>query len=96
MKWLQEKMTGKDKEKEFAKRTGGRKTFASGAFPMDKGDIDYKNVLVEHKFTQAKSFSLSLKVLHKIIKEGNDKGKEGILIVDFDGERFIVRRYTNE
>jgi len=95
MKWLEEdtpQEKGRKAERKYAKKIGARPTFASGAFIQDKGDIDYENYLIEHKHTTKQTYTLSHKVLQKIINEGRQNKQEGVLIIDFSGDKYIIRK----
>lgn len=94
MKWLNEtpQEKGRKNEAKFAKRYKGRKTIASGAFLFDKADVDFSDCIVEHKNSTGKSFSLSLKTLEKIEREGKEKNKEGVLVLNLGNKEYLIRR----
>jgi len=63
-KWLNKKISEREKSDKrvakIAKKTGGRIVANSGATAFSKGDIRYKDSLLEHKQTSKKSFSFQL------------------------------------
>lgn len=59
-----------EQEKNAAKRYGGKRVPASGAMPGSKGDVrDKGRLMVECKFTRAKSYRLKLEDLMKLESE---------------------------
>ena len=56
-------------EDRLAKKLGGKRTAASGAFWNRKGDVRTTDWLVEHKWTGKASFSIKAAVLEKIVNE---------------------------
>jgi hypothetical protein len=56
-------------EEELAKSTGGTRQPGSGAFPNRKGDVRENGFLVEDKFTDAKSYTLTTDTWLKITRE---------------------------
>ena len=58
-------------ERQLAKSTSGRKQPASGAFPGRKGDVIENGFLVDDKFTDAQSYSLTVKDWRKITAEAS-------------------------
>jgi len=84
------KYTWKEKEKDIAKKIGGKRVYGSGNLWFEKGDIKLKDTLVEVKTTDKKSISVKLSVLKKIEKEAYKSGRKPILILDIRGHRYIV------
>ena len=75
----------------------GKLTPGSGNTAFEKGDVvgegNYKNIRIENKFTEAKSFSLNKEYLIQKIKECLVlHGKELVMRVDFNGECYVVMR----
>ena len=56
-------------EKRLAKKVGGTRTAASGAFWSRKGDVRSKELLIEHKWTGKKQVTIKSEVLKKITRE---------------------------
>jgi hypothetical protein len=62
---------------------GGKPQIASGALPFWKHDIDADNFLIEHKYTEAKSFSIKKKYFNSLSEEAYKIGKLPMMIVEF-------------
>lgn len=76
-------------EKKTAKRLGGDLTPASGALGSAKGDIVFKEVLMESKATIKNSITIKLEWLAKISREATDVFKSPALSITYvnkDGE----------
>lgn len=71
-----EKKTAKD----FA---GGQATIASGALPFWKQDIQSDNFLIEHKYTEAKSFSIKKQYFSDITREAFKLGRLPMMVIEF-------------
>ena len=56
-------------EKRLAKKVGGTRTAASGAFWSRKGDVRSKELLIEHKWTGKKQVTIKSEVLKKITRD---------------------------
>lgn len=56
-------------EEELAKSSGGRRQPASGALPGRKGDVRENGFLVDDKFTDAASYTITKKTWRKIEQE---------------------------
>jgi hypothetical protein len=73
----------KKQEKELAKRVGGYRTTASGAFYV-KGDVRRKGVVrIEAKTTKNKSFSVTLDMVDKIEHAALSCGELPVIVVEF-------------
>jgi len=77
-------------EKRLAKVLGGSRTAASGAFWSRKGDVRTTDLLIEHKWTGKKSFSLSAQVLEKIMTEALLDGRIPVLGIHLNGHNYVV------
>lgn len=77
-------------EDRLAKKIGGSRTAASGAFWSRKGDVRSSDLLIEHKFTGKKSFSVKAEVLKKITREAILDGRMPVLGVHLDGENYVI------
>jgi len=73
----------KDQEKRVAKRSGGKRTPASGALPGAKGDVEALVHLLECKTTGKKSIRIEQKWLAKIAREARMKHKDAGLVASF-------------
>jgi hypothetical protein len=76
---------GRRKEKELARDMGGQQQPASGAFPGHKGDVVKDQCLIEHKYTKALSFPLTLSLFRKIRREAEESGKKPVVVLEFSG-----------
>ena len=77
-------------EDRLAKKVGGSRTAASGAFWSRKGDVRSADLLIEHKFTGKKQTTLKSDVLRKITREAILDGRMPVLGVHLDGENYVV------
>jgi len=59
----------RNSEEELAKSTGGQRQPNSGAMPGRKGDVRENGFLVDDKFTDAKSYTLTTATWLKITRE---------------------------
>lgn len=77
-------------EKRLAKKIGGSRTAASGAYWQRKGDVRSDDLLIEHKYTGKKSFSIKSDVLKKIMREAILDGRMPVLGIHLDGEDYVI------
>lgn len=77
-------------EKRLAKAIGGSVTAASGAFWSRKGDVRSDDLLIEHKWTGRKSFTLTSQVLEKIMDEALLVGRVPVLGFHLNGRNYVV------
>ena len=77
-------------EKRIAKKVGGSVNAASGAFWSRKGDVRSVDLLIEHKFTGKKSFSVKSDVLKKIVREAILDGRMPVLGIHLEGENYVI------
>ena len=77
-------------EKRIAKRIGGKRNAASGAYWQRKGDVRSDDLLIEHKYTGKKSFSVKSDVLKKIMREAILDGRTPVLGIHLDGEDYVI------
>jgi hypothetical protein len=71
-------------EKKTAKDfSGGQATIASGALPFWKQDIQSDNFLIEHKYTEAKSFSIKKIYFKSITEEAFKIGRLPMMVIEF-------------
>ena len=77
-------------ERRLAKAVGGSRTAASGAFWSRKGDVRSTDLLIEHKWTGKKSFTLTAQVLEKIMTEALLDGRIPVLGIHLNGNDYVV------
>lgn len=77
-------------EKRLAKVIGGQRNVASGAFWFRKGDVRSKDLLIEHKWTGKKSFTLKSDVLEKITTEAILDGRTPVLGVSLNDVNYVL------
>jgi hypothetical protein len=62
---------------------GGRATIASGSLPFWKQDIHADNFIIEHKYTEAKSYSIKKAYFKSITEEAFKLGKLPMMVIEF-------------
>lgn len=77
-------------EKRIAKKVGGSRTAASGAFWSRKGDVRSDDLLFEHKWTGKKSFSVKAEVLEKIVLEAVIDSRMPVLGLSLNNKNYVV------
>jgi hypothetical protein len=79
-------------ERRHAREVGGRVQAGSGSSWRAKGDVKSAEHMDELKETDGRSFSLTMLVIRKIMRAGEQSGREPRLIVDFKayGVRAVV------
>ena len=77
-------------EDRLAKKIGGKRNAASGAFWSRKGDVRSHDLLVEHKWTGKLSVSVKAAVLEKIVKEAILDGRTPVLGFHLNGEDYVL------
>lgn len=77
-------------EKRLANVVGGKATAASGAFWSRKGDVRSDDLLIEHKWTGKSSFTLTAKVLEKIVTEAILDGRTPVLGISLNNRDYVV------
>jgi hypothetical protein len=77
-------------EKRLAKAIGGQRNVASGAFWFRKGDVRSEDLLIEHKWTGKKSFTLKSDVLEKITTEAILDGRTPVLGVSLNDVNYVL------
>ena len=77
-------------EKRLAKAIGGQRTAASGAFWSRKGDVRSPDLLVEHKYTGKKTFTLKALELEKITNEAILDGRTPVFGVHLNGNNYVI------
>jgi len=76
---------GRRKEKDLARKTGGDLQPGSGCFPGKGGDVRTPRFLIEHKFTTALSYAITIKTLRKIKREAEHQLKTPALVLELSG-----------
>lgn len=77
-------------ENRIAKRVGGKRTAASGAYWSRKGDVRSEDLLIEHKYTGKKQTTIKSDVLKKIMREAILDGRIPVLGIHLDGEDYVI------
>ena len=77
-------------EKRLAKAIGGQRSVASGAFWFRKGDVRSKDLLIEHKWTGKKSFTLKSDVLEKITTEALIESRTPVLGISLNDVNYVI------
>ena len=77
-------------ENRIAKRVGGKRTAASGAYWSRKGDVRSDDLLIEHKYTGKKQTTIKSDVLKKIMREAILDGRIPVLGIHLDGEDYVI------
>lgn len=77
-------------EKRLAKAVGGSTNAASGAFWSRKGDVRSDDLLIEHKWTGKKSFSLKAEVLEKIVMEAIIDSRMPVLGISLNNKNYVL------
>ena len=77
-------------EKRLAKKISGSRTAASGAFWSRKGDVRSTDLLIEHKWTGKKSFSLKANVLEKIVTEAIIDSRMPVLGISLNNKNYVL------
>lgn len=77
-------------EDRLAKKVGGRRQVASGAFWGAKGDVRSDDLLIEHKWTGKLSVSIKAAVLEKIFREAIAISRMPVLGLSLNGENYVV------
>lgn len=80
----------KKHERRLANLVGGSRNAGSGAFWSRKGDVRSKDLLIEHKWTGKKSFSMKSDVLEKIVTESILDGRTPVLGFSLNNENYVV------
>ena len=77
-------------ENRLAKKIGGKRTAASGAYWSRKGDVRSDDLLIEHKYTGKKQTTIKSDVLKKIMREAILEGRTPVLGIHLDGEDYVI------
>jgi hypothetical protein len=77
-------------ENRLAKRVGGKRNAASGAFWQRKGDVRSEELLIEHKWTGKKQVTIKSEVLKKITREAILDSRIPVLGIHLDGEDYVI------
>lgn len=80
----------KKHEKRLAKKIGGTRNAASGALWSRKGDVRSDDLLIEHKWTGKKQFTIKSDVLKKNVREAILDGRMPVLGIHLDGEDYVI------
>ena len=77
-------------EDRLAKKIGGKRSAASGAFWSRKGDVRSDDLLIEHKWTGKASFTVKAAVLEKIVKEAILDSRTPVLGFSLNNENYVM------
>lgn len=77
-------------EKRLAKRVGGLKTAASGAFWSRKGDVRSDDLLIEHKWTGKKTKTIKSEELEKITTEAIIDGRMPVFGISLNNKNYVI------
>ena len=77
-------------EKRLAKKVGGSKTAASGAFWSRKGDVRSSDLLIEHKWTGKKSFSIKALEVEKIVTEAIIDSRMPVFGISLNNKNYVL------
>ena len=77
-------------EKRLAKAVGGQRNVASGAFWFRKGDVRSQDLLIEHKWTGKKSFTIKSDILEKITTEALLDSRTPVLGISLNDVNYVV------
>lgn len=77
-------------EKRLAKKVGGSKTAASGAFWSRKGDVRSHDLLIEHKWTGKKSFSIKAAEVEKIVTEAIIDSRMPVFGISLNDKNYVL------
>ena len=81
----------KKHEVRLAKKLGGQRVAASGAFWSRKGDVRTDDLLVEHKWTGKASVTIKAAVLEKIVTEAILDSRMPVLGFHLNGENYVMQ-----
>ena len=96
--WLKKtsvKKKSAGKEKSIAKELGGKAQPGSGNQFNAKGDVKLDDYLIEHKYTDKKSYSLNKDTFKKIEREAQEVGKCPAMIIELQDRKLVVLRYED-
>lgn len=77
-------------EKRLAKKIGGKRNAASGALWSRKGDVRSDDLLIEHKWTGKKQFTVKSDVIKKNVREAILEGRMPVFGIHLDGEDYVI------
>jgi Holliday junction resolvase len=77
-------------EKRLEKALGGQRSAASGAFWSRKGDVRTPELLIEHKWTGKKSFTIKADVVEKIWTEAILDSRTPVLGIHLNGKNYVL------
>lgn len=77
-------------EDRLAKKIGGSRNAASGAFWSRKGDVRSDDLLIEHKWTGKTQFTVKAVELEKIVKEAILDSRMPVLGFHLNGENYVM------
>jgi hypothetical protein len=89
------KKASQKKEEKAAAELGGSAQPGSGNQFHAPGDINLEKYLVEHKYTDSKSYTLDKPTFKKIEKEAQENLKLPAMMLEIQDMKLIVLRYED-
>ena len=77
-------------ERRISDTYDGQVSAASGAMWHRKGDVRAEDLLIEAKWTEKKSFSVSKDMLDKIEREATLESREWMLYLTMQGQDYVI------
>ena len=77
-------------EKRLASKFSGQRSASSGAFWSRKGDVRTDTLLIEHKYTGKKSFTVKSEDLEKIVREATLDSRIPVFAVHLNGKNYVL------
>lgn len=77
-------------EDRLAKRTGGTRNAGSGSFWSRKNDVRSEDLLIEHKWTGKKTFTLKSEVIRQLIEEAIISHRMPVFGIHLDGHNYVL------
>lgn len=77
-------------EKRLAKRLGGTVNAGSGSFWSRKGDVRADGILLEHKYTGKKTYTLKAEDLEKNVMNAVLEGRMPIFGIHMNGKNYMI------
>ena len=72
-------------ERQVAREVGGKVQAGSGTSWRARGDVKTDTYLIEHKYTDKRSFSVTRKIINQVRQDAQRQGKDWCIIIHFDG-----------
>lgn len=82
-------------EDRLAKRFGGSRNAGSGSFWVRKADVRTPDLLIEHKWTGKKQFTIKAEVLETVWGEAVLSGRIPVLGIHLNGQDYVILAETD-